>query len=140
MIVTRDWQGQAVIVEMVNGIQHLVHHSRDYDRDSWTRLVEEVTGSGDDTRTREEARLSPAERNERDGKNRPRLISGRRCINWRVVEGASEAVAGMVVLQEAMRVLMGVQQEVDELLPGHQINKNALLIEIGVQYLVPPED
>lgn len=60
--VTRDAFGRAMIATKRNGLFYELHHSRDYDRDGWTELVERVTGSGIDTAAREGLRMSPAER------------------------------------------------------------------------------
>lgn len=62
--VGRDPGGQAAIWVKVNGMPYVLHHSRDYTRDEWTALVEELTGTKADREAREALRLSPAERQE----------------------------------------------------------------------------
>lgn len=70
----------------------------------------------------------------------PTLITGRKVFGWHLVEGLGESTAGSAMLREAVRILMSVQDKVEEVMPGHQIDKSSLVLEIGVQYLVPADE
>lgn len=70
----------------------------------------------------------------------PTLITGRQVFGWQLVEGLGESVAGLAMLREAIRILMSVQEKVEEVMPGHPIDKNSLVLEIGVQYLLPCDE
>lgn len=71
--------------------------------------------------------------------DRPRLVTSRQLFDFRMLEWMG-VNAGESMLQEAYKQRVQIMAEIKRACPNHEPDPARFILEIGVQYLTPPNE